>query len=214
MTARREGIARRSLSALRTPATSRLLPLVGALIGAASAAAFWLAAAVWPTSVAVILAMLVSTLLSDDIAGRARAGRVDALCLFYVLLKYNLLMALSSAKLPFAAPVNTALGLILICGYAASRALTVSMVAGRRQAPLSHIDIVLALLLGFLPCTLLGIPGLIGLAAAILVSMAFTLYLKHVGAGARSAADSAAPVAQMLTETSFYLGALATWSYV
>jgi cobalamin synthase len=206
---------RRLLSALRTPATTRLLPLVGAVIGAASAAAFWLAAQLWPTSVAVILAVLVSALLSGDIAGRPAASRVDSIWnMFYVLIKYNLLMALSAAKLPFAAPANVALGVIMICGYAASRALIVSMTAGSKQSPLSHFDIIVALLLGFLPSTLLGIPGLVGLAAAILVSMSITLYLKHARPRAPLAAEAAIPAAQMLTETSFYLGALATWSYL
>ena len=51
--------------------------------------------------------------------------------LFYVLLKYNVLMALSAAKLPFDAPPNSALALIMICGYGAGRAL---LVCGRHLA--------------------------------------------------------------------------------
>ena len=57
-------------------------------------------------------------------------GRV--LCL---LVKYNALMALSAAKLPFAAPPNVPLALIMICGYAASFALLVSVMAARAEKP-------------------------------------------------------------------------------
>src|ERR1700733_8219238 len=45
---------------------------------------------------------------------------------FAVLLKFNALMALSAASLPFAVPANAALGLIMICGHAAGCALLIS----------------------------------------------------------------------------------------
>lgn len=136
-------------------------------------------------------------------------GRV--LCL---LVKYNALMALSAAKLPFAAPPNVSLALIMICGYAASFALLVSVMAARAEkaAPkIGHGALALALLVGFAPAALLGIPGLIGLAAAIVVGLGFIAYFKNKK---MAAAGDALDATQLVTEACFYLGALATWKYV
>jgi hypothetical protein len=114
-------------------------------------------------------------------------------------------MALSAAKLPFAAPANLALGLVMIGGFAVSFAM---MVAAAR---IGNTDLGVALLIGFAPALLLGIPGLIGLASAVLVAIGFIGYLKL----ARIPNPSEHPqTAQQITEVSFYLGALATWSYV
>ena len=56
----------------------------------------------------------------------------------------------------------------------------------------------------------MGVPGLMGLAAAILVRMAFAAYLKRFAAAAVDTVDAV----QQLTEVSFYLGALAAWKFV
>jgi hypothetical protein len=71
--------------------------------------------------------------------------------------------------------------------------------------------VVFALSLGFAPAILLGIPGLVGLAAAILARVAFGAYLKRNRKGIASAAFYAT---QPLTEVCFYLAALASWSFV
>ena len=92
---------------------------------------------------------------------------------FAVLLKYNALMALSGASLPFPLPANVALGLIMIAGAAASRALVVSM------RPASHADLGIAWVLGFAPAALIGLPGLVGLAAAIAARIALLAYLRR-----------------------------------
>jgi hypothetical protein len=126
--------------------------------------------------------------------------------LFYILLKYNVLLALSAAKLPFAAPPNSALCLIMVCGYAAARALLVGMAATRAQratAPLSYLDLSVALLLGFSPALLLGMPGLIGLAAAIASVICLS-----------AAPRRALKFAPWIAESCFYLGAQAGWSYI
>jgi hypothetical protein len=126
--------------------------------------------------------------------------------LFYVLLKYNVLLALSAAKLPFDAPPNTALCLIMICGYGAARALLVCLAGSRTArgtAPLSYLDLGVALLLGFSPALLLGVPGLIGLAAAVASVI-----------GLSAAPRSALKFAPWIAESCFYLGAQASWSYV
>jgi hypothetical protein len=73
--------------------------------------------------------------------------------------------------------------------------------AGAEQ--LSYLDLSIALLLGFSPALLLGMPGLIGLAAAI---------ASIIGLGA--APRSALKFAPWIAESCFYLGAQASWSYV
>ena len=117
---------------------------------------------------------------------------------FAVLLKYNALMALSAASLPFPLPANVALGLVMIAANAASRALVISM------RPASHADLGVALALGFGPAALIGLPGLVGLAAAIAARIALRSMV-------------AAPeldLMQHAAEVCFYLGALAARAYI
>ncbi len=109
----------------------------------------------------------------------------------------------------------------MICGHAASRALAVSLVASPDPlvaspdrdslAPISNGDLVLALCLGFAPSTLLGIPGLIGLAIAVVARVAFGAYLKQTR---KIVARGALYATQQLTEVCFYLAALASWPFV
>jgi adenosylcobinamide-GDP ribazoletransferase len=194
--------------------TGQFAPLVGILIGALGGVIYWLAVQVWPSSVAVMLSMSATALLTTELR-ELPATRFDllgrVLCL---LIKFNALMALSAAKLPFAAPPNVALALIMIAGYAASFALLVSVMATRaeKSAPkVGHGALALALLIGFAPAVLLGIPGLVGLAAAIVVGLGFIAFFKYKKI---RASDDKLDAAQLLTEACFYLGALATWRYV
>ncbi len=199
---------------MREPGVTKYAPLAGLSIGALAAAVYWLATQLWPSSVALILAMLTGALLNGDMR-RAAAGRgVDALGqLFYVLLKYNVLMALSAAKLPFDAPPNTALCLIMICGFGAARALLICLLVSRAtpalgrpplgRPTLSNLDLGVALLLGFSPALLLGMPGLIGLAAAVASVI-----------GLSAAPRSITRFAPWIVETCFYLGTQASWSFI
>jgi adenosylcobinamide-GDP ribazoletransferase len=194
--------------------TGPFAPLIGALIGTLGGAVYWLAVQIWPSSVAVILSMAATALLTQ-IRVALPATRIDILNrALGLLIKYNALMALSAAKLPFAVPPNVPLALIMICGYAASFALAVAVMATRpeKSAPkVSGGSLGLALLIGFAPAALLGIPGLIGLAVAIIAGMGIIAFLKFKRAdGSRDALD----MTQLLTEGCFYLGALATWRYV
>ena len=107
-------------------AAARYVPVAGALIGALGGAVYWLAAQLWPTSIAVVLSMAATEAASRTVLVRG-FGRVGFV--FALLLKYNTLMALSAASLPFAVPANVALGLIMICGHTASRAVVVSLIA-------------------------------------------------------------------------------------
>jgi cobalamin synthase len=196
---------RQLLSALRAPGVTKFAPLAGLASGALAAAVYWLAVQLWPSSVALILSVLTGALLADDI-GAAAAGGVGRMGqLFYVLLKYNVLMALSAAKLPFDAPLNTALCLIIICGCGAARSLLVCLPASRAGATprLSHLDLGVALLLGFAPALLLGMPGLIGLAAVV-----------AAGLGLTAAPRGLVVLAPWIAETCFYLGAQASWRYI
>jgi adenosylcobinamide-GDP ribazoletransferase len=189
--------------------------VVGALIGLSGGAVYWLAMQLWPTSVAVILAMAMTTLASVSAGAAWPGGGRDSFSqALYLMIKYSILMALSAAKLPFAAPPEAAMALIMICGYAASGALVVStlnMTSLPLPTKLTNTDLGLTLLMGFVPAVLLGIPGLAGLVGAIVASLGFTAYLRLTGA---APPVSRLAFTQQLTEVAFYLGALATWSYV
>ena len=201
------------LEAMRTPTPTRFAALVGLIIGALAGAVYWAASQLWPSSIAVALSMLVSALLTNDLRV-AFSSRLELVTqFFYLLLKYNALMALSAAKLPFPAPPGFALPLIMLCGYGASRALLVSLLASMRlrQPRVSHLDLVLALLIGLSPAVLLAVPGLVGLAVAIVSSIAVGSYLKLQPPGRGAPIVALAP---SLTEICFYLGAQASWSYV
>jgi adenosylcobinamide-GDP ribazoletransferase len=191
----------------------RFTPLVGVFIGAVGGGVYWLAAQIWPTSIAVILSMLATTLLlSAGSSAGAGAGSVGFV--FAILVKYNALMALSAANVPFALPANFALGLIMIAGQASSRALLISVPAPPARPaskPASPADIGIALALGFAPAALIGLPGLVGLAGAILARIVFVAYLRR-RRPPFTAADLDAT--QQLTETCFYLSALAAWAYI
>jgi hypothetical protein len=188
----------------------RFAPLLGAAIGAAGGGVYWLGALIWPTSIAVILSMLATTLLSAAAAGVGASAQAAGLGLvgvvFTILVKYDALLALSSANLPFAVPANVALGFIMMAGHAASRALLVSV-----SKPVSYADLGIALVIGFAPAVPIGIPGLAGVAAAIAARLLLMGYLKR---RRRSATDADLDLTLRLTEACFYLGALATWAYV
>jgi hypothetical protein len=201
-------------SSLSLRATGPLAPLFGILIGAWGGAVYWLASQLWPSSVAVILAIAATALVSTAFRA-ATATRFDVLARVLLLfIKFNVLMALSSAKLSFSAPANLPLVLIMICGYAASYALLVFVMATRARASaprIGHAALILALALGFAPAALLGIPGLIGLAVAVIVGLCVLAFLKYQPVGE---ASDALELTQLTTEASFYLGALASWRFV
>ena len=144
-----------------------------------------------------------------------RLFRLDLLSrVLCLLIKYNALMALSAAKLPFAVPANIPLALIMICGYAASFALMVSMLATRpaKSTPkVGHAGLARALVIGFAPAALLGVPGLVGLAAAIVATMILIALLRYRSI---AASEDTLDLTQLIAEASFYLGALASWRYV
>jgi hypothetical protein len=198
---------RQLLSAMREPAVTKFAPLAGVACGAFAGSVYWLAAQLWPSSVALLLSMFLGALLTQDVRLAASSEGLDRFSLlFYVLLKYNVLLALSAAKLPFEAPPDTALCLIMICAYGCARALLVCLAASRIPpgAPrLPYLDLSIALLLGFSPALLLGIPGLVGLAAAVASIIGLT-----------AAPRSASRFAPWIAESCFYLGAQASWGYV
>lgn len=207
---------------------ARYLPLVGVLLGAIGGAVYWLAAPLWPSSVAVVLSLFAIAWLSGNMSENSFA-RLSLLWtdLFVLLVKYNVLMALTAANLGFSVPANVTLGLIMVCGQAASRALLVSVLAvrtssaetraraagnGGAQLPpqASSQDLIVSLVLGFAPAALLGIPGLMGLAGAIIMRIGLAAYVKRNSSSARALLNTV----QQSTEVCFYLGALATWKYI
>jgi cobalamin synthase len=208
--------------------------LVGALV-------YWIAAELWPTSIAVVLAMLATVLSSASLAwlaspgGRSDPGAgsdsdsgqrsgsgsglglsarsVGVYAMFFLLIKYNALMALSAARSPFLLPEHLTLGWIMVSGHAASRALVVSVMATHPPAVdrVGTVELGVALVLGLAPAAMLGIPGLIGLAAAIAARQALCAFvLPRFTAPLPERLD----FTQQLTEICFYLGALASWKYV
>jgi cobalamin synthase len=185
----------------------RFSPLLGFLIGAVGGTVYWLGALIWPTSIAVVSSMLATALLSAASGAGARAPGSEVLgIVFAVLMKFNALMALSAANLPFPLPANLALGVIMIAGQASSRALAVSA-----SKPVSYGDLGIALAVGFAPAALIGIPGLIGLASAIVARIGFIAYIRR---NRPSVTATELDLTQQLTEMCFYLGALATWAYI
>jgi hypothetical protein len=195
--------------------TGPFAPLIGALIGTLGGAIYWLAEQIWPSSVAVILSMAATALLTTELRAALPATRFDLLCrVLCLLIKFNALLALSTAKLPFAVPANIPLGLLMICGYAVSFALQIAIegiVPAKLQIKVTSAALGLALLMGFAPALLLGIPGLIGLAAAIIAGLSIIGLLRLKDAAA--SADTL-DLTQLFSEACFYLGALASWRYV
>jgi cobalamin synthase len=206
---------RQLLRAMRAPAVTKFAPLVGLFIGAVSGTVYWMSSQLWPSSIALLAAMLASALLTNETRTPAPASMLEVLCqVFYLLFKYAVLLALSAAKLPFPVPPYVGLGLIMLCGYGASRGLFVSMLATQPPtiAPrISHLDLAIALAIGLGPAVLLGVPGLVGLAVAIVAVLALASYVKLT---ASYGSPTALLIAPMLTEVCFYLGAQASWSYV
>ena len=91
-TPRDQGI-RQLLNAMRTPAPTKFAPLVGLAIGAVGGAAYWLSAQLWPSSIALVFCLLAGALLTNDLRDAGGASRLEILSqLFYVILKYNVLM--------------------------------------------------------------------------------------------------------------------------
>jgi cobalamin synthase len=200
---------------LRGPGTAqtaaRLVPLAGIVVGAAGGAVYWLASQLWPASIAVILAVLTTSAVGAASAD-AFAGRPSVAPVFWVLIKYNALIALSAAKLPFVVPEHLTVGLLMIAGQAASRALVVSVMAGDAAAAdrVGAPELAFALALGAAPGALLGIPGLTGLAAALGLRLGYGVW-RPVSLRRPAAALE---FTQQATEICFYLGALASWKYV
>jgi len=194
-------------------AAPRFIAVTGILVGAAGAAMYGLASQIWPTSIALVIALAAIELVSASVATDWRRAHLSPLYwVFVVLIKYNTLMALSTAHAPFEIPFSLTLGLIMIAGQAASYALVVSVMAHAPHQPrVSATDLALALIVGLAPATLLGIPGLIGLAAAIIMRLVVTMaILSKLNAEPRTNLA----VTQQVTELCFYLGALATWKFI
>jgi adenosylcobinamide-GDP ribazoletransferase len=204
------------LSALRSVrrVPARYLPVAGILVGAIGGAVYWVAAQFWPSSVAVVLSLFATALIggtgSEDSISKFQPAWLDV---FVLLIKYNALMALTAANLPFSVPANLALGLIMVCGQAASHGLLVSVLATRAEISprVSAAELGFALAAGFAPAAVLGIPGLAALVAAIAMRLGLGASLNR---RSRPPSRTLIHTVQPLTETCFYLGALATWKYV
>jgi cobalamin synthase len=191
----------------------RYLPVAGMLVGVIGGAVYWVAAQFWPSSVAVVLSLFATALIGAGSEGSISKFQPAWLDVFVLLIKYNALMALTAANLSFSVPANLALGLIMVCGQAASHGLLVSVLATRAEISprVSGGELGFALAAGFTPAAVLGIPGLAGLVAAIVMRLGLGASLNR---RPRPPSRTLIHTVQPLTETCFYLGALATWKYV
>lgn len=182
---------------------ARFLPLAGMALGLLGGFVYWLAVEIWPASVALMLSLLATALATGEIRQRG------AVWILVLLIKYNALMALSAAHVPIPLPDDAALGFVMMAGHAASRALEVSVMVNRPRG--ADADLSIALCLGLAPAAFLGIPGLVGLAAAITTRMVLTsLFLPKLTAEPRARLATT----QQFTEIGLYLGALAAWRYI
>lgn len=223
---RRPAAAGAPASALPHQAT-RFFPLVGLLIGGVAAGVYALGAQIWPANVALVLSMLASVSITANFAEEsaraaapAMAGRAPrsaplgaAYWVFLLLVKYNTLMALTAAHGPLPMPLYVTMGVIMIAAQAVSGGLVVSIMATHAPAALraTTADLSIALIVGCLPATLLGTPGLAGLIAAIGMRLLLTA---RILPKLKLEFPRQLAVTQQVTEVCFYLGALATWKYV
>src|ERR1700754_3929185 len=100
-TSRHDGPMRQLLRAMRTPAATKFAPLVGLFIGAAGGLVYFAFAQLFVSSIALLPAMLASTVLTSETRSHAPATLFEVLSqVFYLLFKYAVLLALSAAKLP------------------------------------------------------------------------------------------------------------------
>jgi len=189
------------------------------LVGLLAAGVYWLGAQLWPANVAVALAMAATVWANSALTATATQPAAapsppgPVFWVFTLLIKYNALMALTAAAGPFPLPPHLTLGLIMIAGQAAASGLAMSLGAAGAAggSGLAAVELTLALAAAFAPATLLGIPGLAGLGAAIVMRLLLAgRPLPQPAAGARARWD----VTHQLTEVCFYLGAVATWRYV
>src|SRR5580658_9646059 len=95
----------------RLAGVPRFMPLVGVAVGALAGGVYWIGVQIWPTSIAVVLSMIATALVFAE-AGLDTGARAANLRMagfvFAVLVKYNALMALSAANLPYRLPANLA----------------------------------------------------------------------------------------------------------
>lgn len=155
----------------------------------------------------------------EDVTRRSGFGALGLLLL--LMTKYNALMALSAANLSIGLPPSLGLGLMMIAAGASSRALVVSVIASppagaaaelvAKTPAISGGELLFALCSGFAPAVLMGLPGLIGLAAAIVVRIVFVHAVRQFLV--QQPGDFLGAT-QQLTEVAFYLGSLGAWTYI
>jgi adenosylcobinamide-GDP ribazoletransferase len=218
---------------------AKYLPLIGILIGTASAVAFWLAQWIFPQSVAVLLSLIVSVLLTggfhedgfadacdgfgggltrEDVLRIMQDSRVGAFgaigIALLLLLKFEALSALKTAMVPIA----------LILAHAISRLAAVSLVQTlpylRQEGegkchgvarPMSGNGLVFALLVGSLPLFWLDVEVGAWVLAMVGVSrLAIGHYFSRRLGGYTGDCLGAA---QQVTEVVVYLCLLGAWGF-
>lgn len=211
----------------------RYFPLIGLLVGAILAGVYSLATLFWPPALALLLALVFGVLLTGafhedgladfydgvfggltverrlEIMKDSRVGTYGVLALLAVLgLKFTALLSVPTASVP----------LMLIAGHGLSRAFAVSFIythdyarssGGKVQVVAQGLSLPalgLALLIGLLPLQWLPVSVMWLLLPLLLLR----LWLSHtLTTKLRGYTGDALGAAQQLSETIFYLGAVA-----
>jgi adenosylcobinamide-GDP ribazoletransferase len=212
----------------------RYLPLIGAFVGAAGGATYLAARLALPAGAAVALSMAATVIITgalhedgladaaDGLGGGSSRERALAIMkdphvgafgatslMLALLLKFNLLIALPTSRIPAT----------LIAGHALSRLAAVAVMTTlpylrdeerSRARPLvtgvSGASLPVAIVTGLAPLALAGEPGLIGAGGALAVGLLWRAYLLHRLGGYSGDCLGAA---QQLCEIGFYLGVVA-----
>ena len=214
---------------------TRFFPLVGILVGAIAALAFWIFQFVFPSEIAVILSMVTSILLTgafhedgladaiDGLGGGweceqvlaimvdSRIGSYGAVGLVMVLLaKFQALIHLDVWLIP----------IVLVAGHALSRWCAVVVMATQHYVKaegkskplatqLSWLELAIATFFGLVPLLFVGVAGLLALLPVFFVWVWFSLKIKRRIGGYTGDCLGAM---QQLSEVTCYIGLLASLS--
>jgi len=224
-------------SAEHLQGAARYLSLVGVVVGGVGALAFWATSLLLPTPLPAILSTVITVLLTgafhedgladtfDGLGGGATRERAleimkDSRVGTYGLLALVLTLLIKIAALN-AVPVAMA-PLALIAGHAFSRACAVSLLfvsnyvgspEQSRARPvarrMSGGEFFVAMAVGAIPMLLCGIHGIIaGLCASVVWFVLVHWFIRRLGGYTGDTLGAT----QQLTEITFYLAVLASWS--
>ena len=215
--------------------STKYLPAVGLIVGAASALVFILSLLVFPKTVSVLLSMITSLLMTgafhedglsdtaDGLGGGWEKDRILAIMKDSRVGSYGVIAIVMVLMLKLASLSDVAtiwIPVLLVCGHAFSRYCAILIMSGMHYVrtdasskarqfadKLSRNTLIIASLFGLVPLLLLPFPAmLLGLVAGLLATIWMGRQLQKWLGGYTG--DCLGAV-QQLSEVAFYLGALA-----